>query len=115
MIAPVVIVSASLLISFTVLYFSLYPFVKAEKIKRRLTREGVEAEAVLLRMEQTGRYVNNLPQVILQVKVQPRSGRNFVTEASEVMSLVDLARLPVGCTVKVRYNPCNMKEIMLVR
>ena len=115
MIVAVIIVSASLVVIFTLLHFSLYPFLKAEKLRRRLCKEGVVAEAILVGMVETGHYVNNLPQVKLQMKVSTVSGRIFVSETSEVMSLVDLAQLRPGCTMKVRYNPCNMKEIMLVR
>ena len=115
MIVPAVIVSATLVILFTLVHFYLYPSLKAEKIKKRLSSKGVEAEAVLLGLEQTGHYIDSLPQVKLQMKVQTSSGRNFISETREVMSLVDMAQLPVGCILKVRYNPCNMKEIMLVR
>ena len=115
MIVAVVIVSASLVVLFTLVHFSFYPFLKAEKIRKRLCKKGVEAEAVLLGLEQTGHYINNLPQVKLQMKVQTLSGRNFVSESHEVMSLVDLAQLPVGCSLKVKYNPCNLKEVMLVK
>lgn len=111
----VVIVSASLVVIFTLVHFSLYPFLKAEKLRRRLCKEGIVAEAVLVGMEQTGRYINNLPQVKLQMKVSTGSGRHIMSETREVMSLMDMAQLRPGCILKVKYNPCNMKEIMLVK
>ncbi|MGZ5189686.1 MAG: hypothetical protein ACXWCZ_01635 [Flavisolibacter sp.] len=80
-----------------------------------LALEGVEAEAVILNMQQTGLYINNLPQVKLQIQVQPVSGQNFVTEAREILSFVDLAQLHIGETLVVKYNPANLKEVMLVR
>jgi len=115
MIVAAIIVSASLVVIFTLIHFSLYPFLKAEKLKRRLCREGVVTEAVLVELEQTGRYINNLPQVRPQMKVNAVSGKIFVSETNEVMSLIELAQLRPGCTMKVRYNPCNMKEVMLVK
>src|SRR6476620_6354094 len=99
MIVAVIIVSASLVFIFTLIHFSLYPFLKLEKLRRRLCKEGVVTEAVLVGMEQTGRYINNLPQVRLQIKVSAVSGKIFVTETNEVMSLMDLAQLRPGCTM----------------
>lgn len=98
-----------------VLQIALGPLLRKFRSNRKLSREGVEAEAVLLHMQQTGLYVNNLPQVKLQVQVQPRTGRNFVTEAHEVLSFVDMSRLRIGGVIMVKYNPYNTREVMIVR
>lgn len=84
-------------------------------MNRRLQKDGTEADAVLLNVEPTGMYVNNQPQVKLQLQVNPLVGRNFVSEALEVLSLVDLSRLRIGGTLKVKYNPANTKEITVLR
>jgi hypothetical protein len=102
-----------------VLYFvlsrTLFPLLQISKMKRRLMSEGVEAPAVLLNMEQTGLYVNNQPQIKLQVQVQPLTGRNFVSEVREVLTLVDLSQLHIGSTLRVKYNPVNTREVMVLR
>jgi hypothetical protein len=84
-------------------------------MKRRLMQEGTEADAVLLNMQQTGLYVNNQPQVQLQVQVHPLTGRNFVSEVREVLTLIDMSQLRIGSTLKVKYNPANTKEVMVLR
>lgn len=102
-----------------ILYFvfsrTLFPILQISKMKKRLMKEGIEAEAVLLNMEQTGLYVNNQPQIKLQVQVQPLTGRNFVSEVKEVLTLIDLSQLRIGSTLKVKYNPVNTKEIMVLQ
>ena len=102
-----------------ILYFvlsrTLFPLLQISKMKRRLMNEGVEADAVLLNMEQTGLYINNQPQIKLQVQVQPLTGRNFVSEVREVLTLIDLSQLRIGSTLKVKYNPVNTKEVMVLR
>ena len=102
-----------------ILYFvlsrTLFPLLQISKMKRRLMNEGVEADAVLLNMEQTGLYINNQPQIKLQVQVQPLTGRNFVSEVREVLTLIDLSQLRIGSTLKVKYNPVNNKEVMVLR
>ncbi|HUC80135.1 MAG TPA: hypothetical protein VMR70_04430 [Flavisolibacter sp.] len=104
---------------FVTLYFALsktvFPLVQISQMKKRLLREGIEAEAVLLNMEQTGLYVNNQPQVKLQVQVHPHTGRNFVSEIREVLTFIDLGQLRIGSTLKVKYNPANTHEVMVLR
>lgn len=78
-------------------------------------RNAVEAEAIVLKMEATGLYINKLPQVKLQVQVQPDLGRNFVAEISIVFSSHDQETVKTGGLVRVRYNPHNYRELLLVR
>lgn len=94
---------------------NLFTFSKKTNLERRLFKNGVEAPAILLDIQRTGLYVNNLPQVMLQMQVQPNMGRNFVTEAKEVLTPVHFSEIHIGSTLKVKYNPANTKEVMLVK
>ncbi|MFL5811302.1 MAG: hypothetical protein ACJ749_17400 [Flavisolibacter sp.] len=82
---------------------------------KRLAREAIETEAVLINMQRTGLYVNNLPQVKLQLQVQMETGWKFVTEAKEVLTFRDLSQLHIGGIIWVKYNPSNLKESRLVK
>lgn len=115
MLFTIVIIAVTAAIMYLVFRVTLIPLLKVSRMKKRLMQEGVEAEAVLLNMEQTGLYVNNQPQIKLQVQVQPNSGRNFVSEVREVLTLIDLSQLRIGSTLKVKYNPANTKEVMVLR
>ena len=115
MLLPIVIVAVSVTVLYFVLSRTLFPLLQISKMKKKLLREGLEADAVLLNMEQTGLYVNNQPQIKLQVQVQPIAGRNFVSEIREVLTLIDLSQLRIGTTLKVKYNPDNTKEVMVLR
>ena len=75
----------------------------------------VEAHAVILHIEQTGRFSRQQAQVKLQMQVYPDRGRNFVAECKELFSAYDLAMLQNGCMVRVSYNPSNIKEVVLVK
>jgi hypothetical protein len=94
---------------------TLFPYLKIIRMNRRLTNRGIEAEALLLNIEQTGLYINNQPQVKMQLQVHPLTGRNFVSETCEVFSFPDLCSIQIGSKLKVRYNPENCKEVMVVR
>ena len=71
---------------------------------------GVEAEAIILKMEPTGLYVNKQPQVRLQMQVQPDKGRNFVIE----IDTLSPPAVKAGGMVRVKYNPRNYKELLLL-
>jgi hypothetical protein len=90
-------------------------FISRNKKQRRLSKMGIEAHAVLLHMQQTGLFVNKRPQVRLQLQVESETGWKFVAEAKEVLTFMDLAHLHIGGSLWVKYNPANVKEVMLVR
>ncbi|MES2777644.1 MAG: hypothetical protein V4722_25930 [Bacteroidota bacterium] len=109
-----IIITFSLVIMAIVLTFVIAPRFKKQKAKELLRKTGIEADAIILNMRQTGLYVNQQPQVSMQVQVQPDRGRNFVTEARQVFSPAELGFIHTGSKIRVRYNPENTKEIMLV-
>jgi hypothetical protein len=115
MILSIIVACCSLLITIGVLCYVRIVATETPKLKKRLSKCGVEAEAVLLNVELTGTFTDNLPQVKLQMKVQPKIGRNFVTEINESFTRVEMARISAGSIVKVKYNPGNLKEIVLVK
>ena len=107
MLFAVFIIILTLFIAYLVLRKTALPFSQTARIKRRLQHEGVEADAVLLNIEQTAVYN-------LQVQVHPSTGRNFVSEAVEVLSPIDRSRLRTGSALKVKYNRANTKEVMVL-
>ncbi len=76
---------------------------------------AVEAEAIVLKMEQTGLYTNKLPQVKLQMQVLPDKGRNFIAEINTVLPGIEPDAIKAGGTVRVKYNPVNYKELVLLK
>ena len=104
-----------LVIVYAVLSWTIIPRIKQARSSVRLARNGAEAEAVILSIERTGRYVNNEPLVKMLIKVQPVARRNFVAEISGVFTLMDLSTMRTGSILKVRYNPSDTREVMVVR
>ena len=82
---------------------------------RKILTKGREANAVLLNIQQTGILINNSQQVKLQIQVQPSIGRNFVSEISEVFNENELKQIQIGRVVKVKYNPANTKQILMIK
>ena len=105
-----IILSISVLIPLGLLVFSYYEKLRTKQLRKR----GVEAQAILLNVQQTGVYINRLAQVKLQMQVYPKVGRNFITEVFEVMDRSDLKQLRIGDIVLVKYNPSNTKEVIVL-
>lgn len=96
---------------FGFLFAALFGKLAASFVRRsKWPANAVEAEAIVLKMEPTGLYVNKKPQVRLQMQVQPDKGRNFVIEVDTVSP----PTVKTGAIIKVKYNPRNTKELLLL-
>ena len=113
-----IIVAASLWVGIMVLFFStkllssVLPMLRSNK--NRIDRQGVEAEAVILKLEITGVMIGDQPEVKLQMRVQPDKGRNFIAEIRKVMERKELAVMRSGSVVKVKYDPNNYRQLILL-
>jgi len=105
-------VALSMVLFSIIITFVIAPRLKKIKAKKILNHSGVEADAIILNITQTGHYINQLPEVKIQVQVQPDRGRNFITET---LSFNETGTMQAGSKIRVKYNPDNTKEIQLAR
>ena len=101
-------------ISIWVIYLVIH---KAQTNQRRQAPPTLkvthEAPAVLLNFQSAGEQSPGQYEVILQVQVQPFEGRNFVTEAIQILNTEDLMQLRVGSIMHVQYNPAKKKRVYI--
>ncbi len=76
--------------------------------------QAVEAEALVLRTEQTSYFVNKLPLTRIQLQVRPLKGRNFVAEIKQTLSETEAAAFKTGSLIRVKYDPHNYKALILI-
>ena len=118
MLALITISSIGVLVLFAAYRRKLSSLLKRRRSKpssfKRPSKERIEAEAILLSLQPTGVKSHNLLQVKLQMQVNVKNGRNFVTEVDHIISYSELSRLRIGSSVIVRYNPANTKEVLLI-
>jgi hypothetical protein len=88
---------------------------KPQKLARQYNYGRQEAAAVVLKVELMNSPANRRANVKLQMQVLPDRGRNFVAEMQEQLDANELAELRTGASVKVKFNPANLKEIALIR
>ena len=91
----------------------LIQYRKKARFRKRPLR--IEANAIILNIETVGAFLNQRAQVKLQMQVLPEKGRNFVVETRAVFSSLDMASMQAGSMVRVRYDPSNPKELVLVK
>lgn len=82
---------------------------------QEIEENGTIAEAIILDINETGTFINDLPEVKLQMQVLPEKDRNFVAEVKQVLpnSLKSLFRS--GSKILVRYDPENPREVVVLR
>lgn len=69
----------------------------------RIMAHGIDAEAVIRAVEQTGTTVNDSPMVDFVLEVRPKTAAPFTAKARKLVSLVDLPMYQPGRSVHVRY------------
>jgi hypothetical protein len=109
------ITAAIIVLAAIVLRQTVWPGIRQHTIRRLLMRSGNEAEGIILQVQQTGVLVNNLPQLNIQLQVVPGRGQNFVIELKELVSFNDLPTVQPGAKLKVKYNPHNHKQVIILK
>jgi hypothetical protein len=107
--------SAAAIVVYIMIQFVFLQFTHKQDGRSKLMKKGLEAYAVVLTIQPTGVYIDDLPQICMLLKVQPYTGRNFVAETKEVMSPLELSKLRAGSSLKVKYNPHNLKEVTVIK
>jgi hypothetical protein len=79
---------------------------------RRIQKNGIEANAVVLDIRSTGWLINNNPQVNLRLQVQPLNLSPYEISVKAVVSLVSIPR--TGDTLRVKYDPDRPQDVIVV-
>lgn len=84
-----------------------------QKSGQYLAMSGMEASAEVVSIEDTGTLINMNPVVRLTLKVTPAMGMpGFETTGDSVVSKVAIPRK--GDTIKIKYNPADPKQFVVV-
>ena len=81
-------------------------------LAQQLEQTGADAEAEVLGIQDTGATVNMNPVVVLTLKVKPAKGEEFQTAGQMMVSRLAVPR--VGDKIKIKYNPENLTQFVLM-
>jgi hypothetical protein len=79
----------------------------------KLLKEGISAQATILKIWDTGVTLNDNPQVGMLLEVQPAGQQPFRVEMKSIISRIALPQIQPGQVVPVRYDPENPSKIAL--
>jgi hypothetical protein len=80
-----------------------------KRIYTQLVKNGQDAEAKVLAIDDTGTRINNDPLVKISIEVQPPNGPAFKTEVKQTVPVLFLPYLQPGKFVRVKYTPGTEK------
>jgi hypothetical protein len=83
------------------------------KANQALLATGADAQATILGLQQTGTFVNNNPQVILTLQVEPPGQAPFQAQTSTILPLVAVPQVQPGNVVAVKYDPADPSKVAL--
>ena len=80
---------------------------------QKLLETGVAAQAVILKIWDTGVTLNDNPQVGMLLEVQPQGQDPFRVEMKSIISRIAIGQIQPGRVVPVRYDPQNPSKVAL--
>jgi hypothetical protein len=79
--------------------------------EQQLFQTGERATAVIEGVEGTGTSINNMPQVYLTLRVQPRHGAEFIHQRKIILPFGSVVQ--PGHLIEVAYDPANQESVAL--
>ena len=80
---------------------------KAIRPDPTIMKSGISAQATIQNVWQTGTYVNNSPQVGMQLEVRPPSGVPYVAQVNAIIPLINIPQFQPGAVVPVKIHPTD--------
>ena len=74
---------------------------------------GLPAQAIILKVSDTGTTINNDPVIRLLLEVQPPDQQSFQAEAERLISRLQIPQVQPGTVVQVKYDPANRVVALL--
>lgn len=95
-----------------VIYFSFRVAFGSIIRQEALMKNGVQAEATIVEVKETGMTVNEIyPLVKLVLEVRPPEGQPFRVETKELINRFEIPTFQPGAVLPVLYDPRNPKKV----
>ena len=106
---PVTIVAASIIIGAVLIWTNFF----SESEEESLLSSGIQAEAEILTIANSGNRYDKEPRIVLKLKVIPVNEEPYETEVIMVISQINIPRLQPGKIVKVRYDKKDKMKVVI--
>ncbi len=88
--------------------------VRREMLRQALVEDGADAQATVLSLRQTGKFINDNPEVALQLRVEPEGAEAFEVELTQTIAQVELPAYQPGARVEVKYDPGDHERVVVM-
>jgi hypothetical protein len=78
-------------------------------------KNGVTAQARVMRVWDTGVSINDNPQVGLLLHITPSMSAAFDVEAKTIVSRLNAALVQPGITAEIKYDPQNPRRLQIIK
>jgi hypothetical protein len=102
---------AVMLVVMVVVLYMLYHFYRV--MYPASIKNGVTAEAKVLKVWDTGTTINDNPQIGMLLEIKPQAGPAFQAEAKTLISRLNAALVQPGISATVVYDPENLKRVQI--
>ena len=79
----------------------------------RLWSEGIPGRALVISAEETGRSINNAPEIELELEVMVNGSEPYRTRIRDFVGILELVRTQPGQTVQVRVDPHDPENVVI--
>ena len=86
---------------------------KAMRPDPTIMKSGTPAQATIQNVWQTGTYVNNNPQIGMQLEVRPPNGVPYQAQVNAIIPLVNIPQFQPGAVVPVKIHPTDPSKVAL--
>lgn len=88
--------------------------VLSNRRRERIEKTWFDAEATILELSETGTYINNQPKIAFKLHVNSPVHPPCDITHKQVIPLTALAQYQQGATIRIKINPENPEDIMLL-
>lgn len=87
---------------------------KGNRREEKLLRDGIKLEAILISMTETGRTVNNAPEIEMEFSLELPDGSTIDVKHRCFVGLLDLANLSIGDRLPVAMDSEDSDRIVVL-
>lgn len=102
-------------VMFSIFYFTFKSVLGPEVEARKILENGIDAEATILEVKETGWTVNDIYYIVnFVVEVRPKDQPPYKAKIRGMISRLTMPQFQPGAIVPVKYDPKNPQKVALV-
>jgi len=116
MVFTLVIIAASCVFTLVILAGTgllIWWIMKRVSPNQTILQNGIPAQATIRQVWQTGTFINENPQVGMQLEVRPPGGAPYVAQVNAVVPLINIPQFQPGTVVPVKISPTDASKVEL--